>query len=188
MEYTKDTGVEAISSRLSGRKIAVGVCGGIGAVEVVKIIREFRRRGATVTAFMTPGATRFITPLSVSWAAEGRLVQEITHEVEHLERYDWVVLVPATLNTISKCANGIADNAVTLLVATQLGMAGRVVLVPAMNLALSRHPLYADYRNRLKGWGVHFFEAEPSEGKIKVPESLVDYVCGIEGEGSSKQL
>lgn len=174
----KDTGVESRSTRLLGRRIAVAITGGIGAVEVVKIIREFRRHGASVGAYLTPDAEKFITPLSVSWAANGNLVRTLTEMAEHLERFDCVVVVPATLNSISKAALGIGDNAVTCLVANQLASRGKILFVPAMNVSMLNHPLFEEHRSKLEGWGARFLQNEVIEARVKVPEpmQLIDVV------------
>ena len=176
MQTHADTGVESLSSRLDGVSIAVGVCGGIGAVEVVKIIRQLRRHGARVTAFMTPDSLQFVTELSVSWACETSAIVHPSARVEHLQSYDIALIVPATLNTISKCALALCDNVVTLMVATHLGRRRPLVFVPSMHEDLKNHPLYSFHRDQLAAWGAQFLESSPAEGKIKVP--LVDNIVG----------
>ena len=167
-----DRGVKTKSKRLDGKRIALGVCGGIGATEVVKIIRELRRHGASVVPFLTPSVTDFISELSIEWAASTKPVLRLGADVDHLETYDLVVVAPATLNTIAKSALGIADNAVTLLVASQIGRKAPVIFVPAMNLMLRRHPAYDLHVKTLTKWGASFFEPEPQEERLKMPEAI----------------
>lgn len=173
-----DRGVAPKTARLKNLKVAFAVCGGIGSVESVKIIRELRRRGATVQAFMTPSALKFITPLSLEWATEGKVVVEDGPEVEHLKEFDLVVVAPATLNTITKSALGIADNVVLLLLASHIGNKGKTAFVPTMNIQMLEHPLFNEYRARLKSWGCAFFESEEDEARIKMPEptAFADWV------------
>lgn len=173
MDQKKDLGVDPKSDKLAKHKIALAICGGIGAVETVRIAREIRRHGAQVTAFLTPSVEQFITPLSVEWACNAPVVRTLGADVSHLESFDFVVVVPATLNTISKSALGICDNSVTLLVASQLGRRGPLLFVPAMNSVLWSHPLYADYRKRLESWGAHFLENPTEENRVKVPDPEV---------------
>ncbi len=168
-----DRGVTPRSIVLDGVSVAMAVCGGIGSVEVVKIIREFRRHGARVTVFVTPTVSRFVTHLSLEWAAESAVIVEVGAEVDHLNRYDLVVVVPATLNTIAKVAAGLCDNAVTLLLASQFGQRGKVLFVPAMNHVLKNHPLYAEEVKRLKSWGAEFLESVEEEARLKVPDRAV---------------
>lgn len=165
----RDTGVETKSADLAGQRIAVCVCGGIGAVECVKLIRELRRHGAEVHAFVSPSVERFVTRLSLSWAAGREAVGELGPEADHLDPFSLVLVVPATLNTIAKCATGVADNAVTLVVAGQLGRRGRLGFVPAMNSALAVHPALTLHRKRLEEWGARFLVTDEEEGRLKVP-------------------
>jgi phosphopantothenoylcysteine decarboxylase/phosphopantothenate--cysteine ligase len=164
-----DLGVKAKSSRLSGKNVAVAVSGGIGAVEVVKIIRELRRHGAKVTSFMTPSAGRFIGEDALSWASNRAVVKEGSYEVEYLEPFDILVVAPITLNTLSKASLGITDNVVGLLIASHLGAKRPALFVPAMNATMKAHPVYADYCKRLISWGVDFLESEEEEDRMKMP-------------------
>ncbi len=169
----EDKSVELKSNRLSGHSIAVGVCGGIGSVEVVKIIRELRRHGADITAFFTPSVAQFITPLPVEWASGHQVVRSLDSEVEHFDDFSLVVIVPATLNTISKAASAIADNAVTMLIASQIGKKTPLLFVPTMNVVLSRHPKYLENKKQLEAWGALFLGSDVEEGRLKVPSPEV---------------
>ncbi len=177
----QDLGVIAKSNRMQGISIALGISGGIGAVETVKVAREWRRHGAEVTAFFSPEALRFITPLSLEWATGRRPIVEAGPEVEHLNSFDLVVVAPATLNTLSKTAAALLDTPVTLLIAGQLGRKAPLLMVPTMNEQLSNHPQYSEIVNRLKSWGIQFFESCAEEGRFKMPspEKLAEEVLRI---------
>lgn len=164
-----DTGVKRKSRALDGKRVALAVCGGIGATESVKNARELRRHGAHVTAYFTPSVPDFITELSVGWATGEPVVTKLGQDADHLEPFDLVIVAPATLNTIAKCALGLADNAVTLIVASQLGRKAPVLFVPAMNLQLARHPMYGEHVKRLEAFGATFFEQSPEEDRLKMP-------------------
>jgi len=164
-----DLGVNAKSSRLAGCTIALGIAGGIAAVETVKLVREWRRHGAEVTAFFSPDAKRFITPLSLEWATGRPVIEEAGADVDHLSTYDLVVIAPATLNTLSKAAAVITDTPVTLLLAGQFGRQGKVLIVPTMNEQLAKHPGYEEIVGRLKKWGAVFCQAPVEEGRLKMP-------------------
>lgn len=167
-----DRGVAQKSKTLQGIKVALAVCGGIGAVESVKIIRELRRRGAQVQTFMTPSALRFITALSLEWASEQKAIVEEGPEANHLESFDLVAVAPATLNTISKAALGVADNAVLLLVASHLGAGKKLFFAPTMNRQMLEHPLYREHVKTLQSWGAEFFESQEEESRIKMPDPI----------------
>lgn len=173
-----DTGVELSSSRLVGRRIALAVSGGIGAVETPRIARELRRHGAWVRAYLTPGATAFITELSLSWSTGGPAVVAMGPGAEHLDDFDLILVVPTTLNTLAKAALGLADNPVTLLLASHFGKKTKTLFVPTMNAAMLRHPRFAGYREELESWGARFYQSPEEEGRHKVPapELLVEEV------------
>ncbi len=181
MFVISDKQVESKSTVLAGKCIAFGVCGGIGAVETVKLIRELRRHGAKITTFLTPSATRFITELSLSWATQGRVISEAGADVDHLDPFDLVIVAPVTLNSLAKFALGLTDNAVALLVAGQLGGGRPVGLVPAMNAVLLNHPQYAQYQTTLKTFGAHFFPSGMEEGRLKMPppEAFANWVMEL---------
>jgi phosphopantothenoylcysteine decarboxylase / phosphopantothenate---cysteine ligase len=174
----RDRGVERKSDVFQGKVFALGICGSIGAVEIVKIIRELRRHGARVKGFLTPSTTQFITETSIEWALDEKPVNALTSELDHLEPYDAVIVIPATWNTIAKCAVGIADNPVTLLVASQLGRRGKVLFVPAMNSLLQNHPLYGEHSAKLKQLGAEVWEPNFEEGRLKTPspETVVSHL------------
>lgn len=179
-----DTGVKLKSQRLHQTRIAVGSCGSIGAVELVKLFRELRRHGAEVFPFVTDSVRRFITDMSLSWGAGRPPVRELEAEVEHLEIYDLVLIAPVTWNTLAKCSLGLADNPVTLLVASQLGNQVPVLFVPTMNLRLRNHPLYSQTVGRLREFGATIYESEVEEGRLKMPDPklLVDRVVELVGK------
>ena len=179
-----DRMVVAKSDKLVGKRVAVAICGGIAAVEIVKIIREIRRHGAEVTAFMSPSSRLFITPLSVEWASGRPVVLEAGPEVEYLDGFDLVLVAPATLNCLAKTALAITDSAVMLLIATQIGrMAnhGALVFVPTMNIEMTHHPLYSDYLERLEKWGAKVFESPMEEERLKMPtpENLAEFLLKV---------
>ena len=165
-----DRGVRSKGRELQGKKIALAVCGGVASVEVVKIIREVRRFGASVQVFVTPDVKRFITALPLEWASGRKVVEEASSEVEYLEEFEAVLVCPATLNTLSKAALGLCDNAVTLLIASQW-KTSQLFFVPTMNLQMWGHPLFSDYHEQLLGFGAKFYPFESEEDRLKMPDA-----------------
>jgi phosphopantothenoylcysteine decarboxylase / phosphopantothenate---cysteine ligase len=123
--------------RLEGRRIALGVSGGIAAYKAIEVVRQLTEAGAEVRVMMTPEATRFVAPLTfdalsyhpvaADWLApsgEGE---------RHIALAEWaelIAIVPATANTIAKLALGLADEIVS---GTVLASRAPLVLAPAMN-------------------------------------------------------
>ncbi len=134
---------------LKNKKILLGVTGGIAAYKAAYIVRELKRLGADVRVIMTHSATQFITPLTLSTLSQHEVIVSLwpksTHEstdlgVKHVDLGLWAdltLILPASANTIAKLATGIADNALT---STALSIRCPLLIAPAMDLDMYRHP------------------------------------------------
>ena len=130
---------------LQGKKIAVGVGGGIAAYKAGDFVRELRRQGAVVKVSMTKAAQEFITPLTLqSLTGEAVLTDYFDASQEgqfghlHLARWaDAYVVIPATADLLARIAIGMANDAVTT---SLLAFRGPVLLAPAMNTAMWENP------------------------------------------------
>jgi phosphopantothenoylcysteine decarboxylase/phosphopantothenate--cysteine ligase len=132
--------VSSKTSKLAGKRIAVCLTGSVACIESPKLARELRRHGAEVTCYMTKAAVKYgVSPYVMEWATGRPVITKLTGITEHLGDYDLVVVYPATLNTISKIAQGIADNPVTTLCASV--NLTRLLIAPAMNLKLYTNKL-----------------------------------------------
>lgn len=130
---------------LQGKRIAVGVGGGIAAYKAGDFVRELRRQGAVVKVSMTKAAQEFITPLTMqSLSGDAVLTDYFDASQEekfghlHLARWaDAYVVLPATADLLARIAAGMANDAVTT---SLLAFRGPVLLAPAMNTAMWDHP------------------------------------------------
>ncbi|HVE81990.1 MAG TPA: bifunctional phosphopantothenoylcysteine decarboxylase/phosphopantothenate--cysteine ligase CoaBC [Myxococcales bacterium] len=126
---------------LSGRRIAVGVGGGIAAYKACELVRELRRRGAEVRVALTAAAQQFVTALTFqSLSGHPALTdyfdpgQEALFGHLHLARWaELYALAPATADLLARVRAGMANDAVTT---SLLAFRGKVVLAPAMNVAM----------------------------------------------------
>ena len=130
---------------LDGKRILMVIGGGIAAFRALDLIRELRRRGATVAPVLTRAAEEFVTPLSVAALAAHKVHRhlfDLTDEAEmgHIElsrSADLIVVAPATASLMARMAGGQADDlATTLLLATDTP----VLIAPAMNVRMWEHP------------------------------------------------
>jgi phosphopantothenoylcysteine decarboxylase / phosphopantothenate---cysteine ligase len=159
-------------SSLEGKTIIVGVTGSIAAVETVKLIRQLKRKGATVHAVTTPAARQVLHPNALEYATQNPVINELTGKVEHVAflgkdgSADLLLIAPCTANTIGKVAHGIDDTPVTTCAVTALGSGKPVVMVPAMHLSMYSHPLIKENFNRL-GELVHFVWPRLEEERAK---------------------
>jgi phosphopantothenoylcysteine decarboxylase/phosphopantothenate--cysteine ligase len=133
------------SHPLQGKRIAVGIGGGIAAYKAGDFVRELRRQGASVRVAMTKAAQEFITPLTMqSLSGEAVLTDYFDASQEekfghlHLARWaDAYVVLPATADLLARITAGMANDAVTT---SLLAFRGPVLLTPAMNTAMWEHP------------------------------------------------
>ena len=105
---------------LSGKKILIGITGGIAAYKICELIRMFKRAGAEIAVIPTPNALHFVTKLTLQTLSQNNVYTdefEINdYKPEHIalsDDADILIIAPATANTISKLANGICDNLLT---------------------------------------------------------------------------
>jgi len=149
---------------MNGKKIVLGVTGGIAAYKAAELAREFIRRGAAVHVIMTRNATEFITPLTFQ-TLTGNPVSVDTFqltgewEIGHIslaESANLVLLAPATANVIGKLAGGIADD---LLTTTVMATRAPVLICPAMNVNMYSNPIVRENMEKLAAKGYRFVEA-----------------------------
>lgn len=128
---------------LSGKKVVLGISGGIAAYKTPELVRRLRDRGAEVRVVMTDAAKAFITPLTLQ-AVSGHPVADSLLDpaaeaaMGHIELGKWadlVILAPATADLIARVAAGMANDLVTTMC---LATAAPVVVVPAMNQQMYR--------------------------------------------------
>ncbi|MGP0567119.1 MULTISPECIES: bifunctional phosphopantothenoylcysteine decarboxylase/phosphopantothenate--cysteine ligase CoaBC [unclassified Nitrospina] len=178
-----------MSSPMAGKKIVLGVSGGIAAYKAVELLRLLTKAGAEVYVVMTENAKQFITPLTFE-ALSGRPVyhkifdSERSASMEHIrsaENADLMVVAPATANTIGKMANGLADDPLSTLYAA---FPGTVIVAPAMNDQMWANQAVQDNLLKLKVRGVDVVEPDSGElacgviglGRLAEPQVIFDAV------------
>jgi phosphopantothenoylcysteine decarboxylase / phosphopantothenate---cysteine ligase len=156
-----------MSSPLRGRRVLLGVTGGIAAYKAAYAARLLREQGADVQVVMTPAATRFVGPDTFAALTRREVHSDLferTDEVLHVRlahQADVAVIAPATANVIAKLAHGVADD---LLTSTLLEFSGPLVVAPAMHTGMWGHPATIHNVDRLREWGVGI--AGPVEGPL----------------------
>lgn len=173
-----------MASPLAGRRVLLGVTGGVAAYKVAYLARLLRERGAEVQVVMTPAATRFVGPETFA-ALTGRQahsdVFERTEDVLHVRlahEADAAVVAPATANLLAKLATGVADE---LLTSTLLEFRGPVVVAPAMHSGMWTHPATVENLRVLQGRGVGVVgpvegplaAGDEGVGRMSEPEDIV---------------
>jgi len=165
--------------RLEGVRVALLVTGGIAAFRAPILARALRRQGATVTAFATTEALRYVARDALAWACDRPVVVELTADAEHLSDsapFDLYLVAPATYSVIGKCAHGIADTPVTATLASAIGRMERghaaVVLAPTMHGSMHTSILVSNLRT-LASIGCTVVPPRDAYGKHNLPEEPV---------------
>ena len=163
---------------LKNKCVLLGVTGGVAAYKAVDLIRRIRDEGASVKVIMTEAAKEFITALSLEIASQNKVYSDIYSDpMAHITlpaNADVMVIAPATANTISKFANGIADN---LLTASFLSYSGKIIIAPAMNWRMYENPIFQENLKYLLSHGV--IQVGPEKGSL---------ACGEEGMGRMSEI
>jgi phosphopantothenoylcysteine decarboxylase/phosphopantothenate--cysteine ligase len=137
---------------LQGKRLVIGMTGGIAAYKVCELVRRLQDEGATVRVAMTRSATEFVTPTTMQalsgqpvaidqWGTEGARVANAMPHIELSRDADAILIAPCTANFIAKLAHGLADDLVsTLALARRLSPPCPLLVAPAMNVEMWSNP------------------------------------------------
>lgn len=163
-------------SVLSGKKIILGISGGIAAYKTASFVRLLIKAGAQVQVIMSPASCAFITPLTLATLSKRPVYSQFEKDfggwTNHVELGLWadlMIMAPATANTLAKMANGLCDN---LLLATYLSAKCPVLFAPAMDLDMFAHPSTKENIGKLKSFG-----------NIEIESAYGELASGLIGQG-----
>src|ERR1043165_9172860 len=182
-----------------GKRIALGVSGGIAAYKAAEILRGLQRAGLTVRVAMTKRACEFITPLTFRALSGAHVIVDdyapdnpdpIAH-ITFSQSVDLLLVAPATANIIAKFANGVADD---FLTSTYLAANAPVLVAPAMNTTMWNHPATQRNLRRLREDGVRVVLPDAGEmacgtigpGRLSDPQLIVAAALEILRERDSR--
>jgi phosphopantothenoylcysteine decarboxylase/phosphopantothenate--cysteine ligase len=174
---------------LKGKNIILGITGSIAAYKAAYITRLLIKEGANVKIVMTPYAKEFITPVTLATLSKNTVLSDFFHHDDgawnsHVDLGLWadlMIVAPATATTIGKMANGVADN---LLITTYLSAKCPVMIAPAMDLDMFKHPSTQRNLKTLKSYGNLIIEPISGElasgldgkGRMEEPEKIVENI------------
>ncbi|EQB63396.1 MAG: Phosphopantothenoylcysteine decarboxylase/phosphopantothenate-cysteine ligase [candidate division Zixibacteria bacterium RBG-1] len=174
---------------LSGKKIILGVTGGIAVYKSCEIVRKLVSLNAEVTVIMTQSAQKFVTPLTFETLSGKEVVTEMfpenkfvaTHHISLAQWADLILIAPATANLIGKIRGGIADDILTTVI---ISARSPIVIAPAMNVKMYENPIVQENIAHLKKLGYRFIDPEvgdlacreEGQGRLAEPEKIVEYV------------
>ncbi|MBE9504465.1 MAG: bifunctional phosphopantothenoylcysteine decarboxylase/phosphopantothenate--cysteine ligase CoaBC, partial [Proteobacteria bacterium] len=166
-----------VTNFLEGKKILLGVTGGIAAYKSAELLRLLIKEGAEVRVIMTSNAAKFVVPLTFRTLSGHDVVTDVftadsSSGIDHIEHTDWAdifIIAPATANMIGKLASGIGDDALSTLA---LAFDKPFLIAPAMNSKMYKNSVVQGNISRLKTHGFNF--VGPASGEL---------ACGYEDIG-----
>ncbi len=185
---------------LAGKKVLVGLTGGIACYKIPYLVRFLRKDSAEVQVVMTAAATRFITPLTLESVSNRPVAVELFPEgqyvgTRHIDLAEWpdlVVVAPATANFVGKIASGISDDLLTTVICAT---PRPVMLAPAMNPQMWGNPVTQRNIALLKELGYRFIDPEEGEmacdhvgvGRMAEPQEIYERVKLFFSSGAEKK-
>ncbi|SFI39103.1 bifunctional phosphopantothenoylcysteine decarboxylase/phosphopantothenate--cysteine ligase CoaBC [Halpernia frigidisoli] len=161
---------------LQGKKILLGISGGIAAYKMNYLVRDFIKAGAEVQVILSPSAENFVSKLTLSTLSKKPVYSEFYSQNgewnNHVELALWadiILMAPCTANTLSKMVNGACDN---LLLAVYMSAKSPVFIAPAMDLDMYKHPSTLQNLEKAEDFG-HFI----------IPAEFGELASGLEGQG-----
>lgn len=184
---------------LKGKKILLGISGGIAAYKCCELIRLFKKSGCEVKVIMTPAALNFVSPVTLSALSGNEVMINMFPDIDpnrqstvetktwHIYTGMWAdvfVIAPGTANTIAKIVHGISDN---FLTATVLSARCPVIVSPAMDEDMYLNEATSQNVSVLKELGYWVIEPESGElasglsgiGRLPEPQTIYDYTVEI---------
>ncbi|SDW02310.1 phosphopantothenoylcysteine decarboxylase / phosphopantothenate--cysteine ligase [Marininema mesophilum] len=166
---------------MKGKRIVVGVSGGIAAFKAAGLVSKLAQTGAEVRVILTESATRFVTPLTFQTLSRHHVSVDtfdeqdpwkVTH-IDLADHADLFIIAPATANVLGKAAHGIGDD---MLTTTLLATKAPIMVAPAMNVHMYENPIVQENMAKLARLGWHFIE--PGSGQL---------ACGYVGRGRMEE-
>ena len=192
---------EDASSAGAGKKVALGVSGGIAAYKAVEVLRGLQRAGCEVRVAMTKRACEFVQPLTFrALTGSNVLVDDYAPDnpdpIAHItfsQTVDLLLIAPATANLLAKFANGVADD---FLTSTYLASTAPVLVAPAMNTRMWEHPATQRNLRRLRDDGVRIIPPDAGEmacktigpGRLSEPDRIVTAALDLLKQSQNRPL
>ncbi|OGC83967.1 MAG: phosphopantothenoylcysteine decarboxylase [candidate division Zixibacteria bacterium RBG_16_43_9] len=177
---------------LKGKKIILGITGGIAAYKSAELCRRLKKSGAEVQVIMTQSGMKFITPLTMECLSEKEVITEMFPErrmvgTRHISLAQWadlVLVAPATYNLIGKISCGIADDILTTVISSTKAP---VFFAPAMNVNMYENPICQQNIEKLRKLGYRFIEpgvgdlacGDVGKGRMAEPEEILNEVIKL---------
>ena len=174
---------------MKNKKVLLIICGGISAYKSLEVIRSLKKKNVSVKTILTKSGKNFVTPLSITSLSQEKVYEDIFSveneaEMDHISLSRWadfILIIPATANIISKLSYGLTDDLASTVV---LASDKQVFLAPAMNVRMWEHLSTKENLLKLKNYGYKIIGPEIGDmacgeygkGKMTEPESVIKYL------------
>ena len=172
---------------MQGKKVLIGITASIAAYKIILLVRLLRKQHAEVKLIMTPAGKEFVSPVVLSTLSNNAVLCELTNENEwanHVQLGRWadvMLIAPLSCNSLAKMAHGICDN---LLMATYLSATCPVIVAPAMDEDMWKHPTTKENLYKLTQHNVSIIPVQHGnlasgligEGRMAEPEILLNHI------------
>tara|TARA_B100000900_G_scaffold66190_1_gene51365 strand:- start:15080 stop:16282 length:1203 start_codon:yes stop_codon:yes gene_type:complete len=165
----RDTDVEIRGSSLLGKRILLGVSGGIAAVDTVRLARELRRHGAIVSVMMTHSAQKIITPLAVEWSTQTKVITDWESDLSALEEIDGILIAPATRDLMASYLHGLQHGPILMALSAARSRECPVMMIPSMHSDLANDPVTDELVEHVRKHNISVHWGKEEEGKRKTP-------------------
>ncbi|MHA7648225.1 bifunctional phosphopantothenoylcysteine decarboxylase/phosphopantothenate--cysteine ligase CoaBC [Nitrosopumilus sp. S4] len=174
--------VSSYGVELLGKRIVLCVAGSVAAYKAIELARLLMRHGADVTCVASNAVTKLIQPDYFKWATGNKVITKLTGELEHIKladynQSDFIIVYPATANTLGKLANGIDDTPISTVLTVGFGSKIPILMCLAMHESMYENSAVRKNIKFLKN-KIEFMNPQMIEGKAKAPEpeDVLDYV------------
>jgi phosphopantothenoylcysteine decarboxylase / phosphopantothenate---cysteine ligase len=183
---------------LQGKNIVIGISGSIAAYKTILLVRLLVKQGARVKVVMTPAAKDFVSPLVLATLSKNPVLTDLSEDnswANHVALGRWghlMVMAPLSCNTLAKMAHGLCDN---LLMAVYLSATCPVMVAPAMDEDMWKHPATKANLSTLLSYGHHIISVESGElasgligeGRMAEPEHILQHITDFFSGSNRKQ-
>lgn len=185
---------------MKGKKVVLGVCGGIAAYKAAELVRLLVKAEVHTIVAMTKNATRFVTPLTFGALSGHRVIWDMWAEpgtpMDHItlgQASDLIIIAPATANFIAKAAHGVGDDFLSTLI---LAATAKILICPSMNSQMFKHPTVQENLKRLRARKITVMEPGYGQlacrvdgpGRLPEPQDIMELVLDMLSKADLKGL
>ena len=142
---------------------------GLPLLTILRLARELRRHGASVSVMMTHSAQKIITPLAVEWATQSEVITQWESDLSALDEVDGILIAPATRDLLASYIHGLQHGPILMSPSAARSRNCPVMMIPSMHADLADDPVTSDLVEDVQKFGINVYWGKEQEGKRKTP-------------------